>query len=103
MRYHMLPKSKVLIDLINRRAYRNSRCSRDTYKDIHLTERAVRKKNIQWIFLALGQLEVWEIDVEYIEEKSGAYAKASAPACRSHSTNGQTSCEKQRPHKVGKD
>ena len=66
----MLPKSKVLIDLINRRAYRNSRCSRDTYKDIHLTERAVRTKNIQWIFLALSQLEGWEIDVAYVEEKS---------------------------------
>ena len=33
-------------------------------------KRAVRKKIIQWIFLALGQLEGWEIDVVYIEEKS---------------------------------
>jgi len=72
----MLPKSKVLIDLINRRAYRNSRCSMDTYKDTSQPQagssyrKAVRKKNIQWIFLALSQLEGWEIDVAYIEEKS---------------------------------
>jgi len=45
----MLPKSKALIDLIKRRVYRNSRCSRDTYKDIHLTE---------------GGLRVYEISME---------------------------------------
>ena len=33
---------------INQRVYQNSRCSSDTYKDIHLTEGGLRLYEIQW-------------------------------------------------------
>ena len=46
MRYHMLPKSKIqasnCLDL-----YRNGRCSRDRYRDIHLTEGGLELYGLQ--------------------------------------------------------
>jgi len=43
MRYHMLPKSKAL----ERGQYRNSRCSSDRHKDVHLTEGGLELYGLQ--------------------------------------------------------
>ena len=61
-----MPKSKGAFP-VEKVQYRNSRCSSDRHKDIHLTK---------------GDLQM----SGNIREKSGAYAKASATACRDHSS-----------------